>query len=154
MKIAGLLVPKVVLLLLLLLLSVIIENGEADIGVNWGTYTIEGKPPTKVVELLKQNNISKVKLFDVEPNIMNALKGSGIDVMVGIPNGMLSLLSSSPKAARSWVRHNLIAYVSAKTPTNIRYVAVGNEHFPGSYSGKFQSYVCQRFSTYRKRWLR
>ncbi|KNA06510.1 hypothetical protein SOVF_180440 [Spinacia oleracea] len=72
---------------------------------------------------------------------MNALKGSGIDVMVGIPNGMLSLLSSSPKAARSWVRHNLTSYVSAKTPTNIRYVAVGNEPFLSSYSGQFQSYV-------------
>lgn len=119
-KVVSLLEPKVVLLLLLLLL-VIIENGEADIGVNWGTDTLEGISPRKVVELLKQNNISKVKLFDVKPNIMNALKGSGIDVMVGIPNGMLSLLSSSSKAARSWVRHNLIAYVSAKTPTNIRY---------------------------------
>lgn len=82
------------------------------IGVNWGTMASHPLPPPKVVELLKSNNINKVKLFDADPLVLQALSGSNIGVTVGIPNTMLRSLNSSKKAAESWVHDNVTRYIS------------------------------------------
>ena len=84
---------------------------ESAIGVNWGTISFHRLKPSTAVDLLKDNKIPKVKLFEADPDALKALMGSGIQVMVGIPNEMLSLLSSSPAAADLWVRQNISSYV-------------------------------------------
>lgn len=83
-----------------------------SVGVNWGTMASHPLPPPKVVKLLKSNNINKVKLFDANPDVLQALSGSNIGVTVGIPNNMLRNLNSSKKAADSWVHDNVTRYVS------------------------------------------
>ncbi|KAK9268179.1 hypothetical protein L1049_010621 [Liquidambar formosana] len=113
---------------------------EPAIGVNWGTLSFHRLSPTTVVDLFKQNKIQKVKLFEADPDALKALMGSGIQVMVGIPNEMLFLLSSSTQASDLWVRQNVSAY-TVKGGVDIRYVAVGNEPFLSSYSGQYVSYV-------------
>lgn len=113
---------------------------ESAIGVNWGTLALHRLSPDTVVDLLKENKIEKVKLFDADPDSLKALMGSGIQVMVGIPNEMLSLLSSSSSACDLWVSQNVSRYM-VKGGVDIKYVAVGNEPFLTSYSGQFQSYV-------------
>ncbi|KAH0682283.1 hypothetical protein KY289_020035 [Solanum tuberosum] len=67
--------------------------------------------PFTVVDLLKQNKIQKVKLFDADPAVMKGLMGSGLEVMVGIPNDMLAGLSSSTSAADLWVAQNVSRYM-------------------------------------------
>lgn len=64
-----------------------------------------------MVDLLKDNKISKVKIFDTDPVVLRALIGSGIQVMVGVPNEMLASLSSSTAASDLWVRQNVTAYM-------------------------------------------
>ncbi|XP_024021482.1 glucan endo-1,3-beta-glucosidase 5 [Morus notabilis] len=113
---------------------------ESAVGVNWGTISLHRLKPSTVVDLLKDNKISKVKIFDTDPVVLRALIGSGIQVMVGVPNEMLASLSSSAAASDSWVRQNVTAYMG-KGGVDIRYIAVGNEPFLTSYSGQFQSYV-------------
>ncbi|KAK3007158.1 hypothetical protein RJ639_017238, partial [Escallonia herrerae] len=130
---------------LLLYLVVVVLKGsalvvESGIGVNWGTISSHRLSPSTVVNLLKDNKIHKVKLFDADPGSLRALMGSGIEVMVGIPNELLALLSSSTAAADLWVSQNVSRYM-VKGGTNIKYIAVGNEPFLASYSGQFQSYV-------------
>lgn len=98
------------------LLSVILVVGsslkaESAIGVNWGTISFHKLKPSTVVDLLKVNKISKVKLFEADPDVLEALQGSGIQVMVGIPNEMLATLSSSTVASDLWVRQNVSRYV-------------------------------------------
>lgn len=93
-----------------------------------------------MVDLLQQNKIQKVKLFDADPGALKALEGSGIEVMVGIPNEMLTVLGSSSVASDLWVRQNVSSFVG-KGGVAIRYVAVGNEPFLSSYAGQFQNYV-------------
>ncbi|KAA8514762.1 hypothetical protein F0562_017941 [Nyssa sinensis] len=68
------------------------------IGVNWGTQSTHPLPPSKVVKLLKDNGFQKVKLFDADSSTLNALRGSGIKVLVGIPNDMLYTLANSVNA--------------------------------------------------------
>lgn len=127
-------------LLSLVLIASSYLKAESAIGVNWGTISFHKLKPSTVVDLLKQNKISKVKLFEAEPDVLRALMGSGIQVMVGIPNEMLAALSSSTVASDLWVRQNVSAYVG-KGGADIRYVAVGNEPFLTSYSGQYLSYV-------------
>ncbi|CAA0815452.1 O-Glycosyl hydrolases family 17 protein [Striga hermonthica] len=125
---------------LLLCLSVASMVAESGIGVNWGTMSNHRLSPETVVDLLKDNKIGKVKLFDADPGVLRALMGSGIEVMVGIPNEMLALMSSSSSAADLWVSQNVSRYMG-KGGANIKYIAVGNEPFLTSYSGQFQPYI-------------
>ncbi|XP_077222588.1 O-Glycosyl hydrolases family 17 protein [Tasmannia lanceolata] len=127
-------------LLSLIFFSNFVLMGESGIGVNWGALSSHKLSPSVVVDLMKENKIEKVKLFDVDPIVLKGLMGSGIQVMVGIPNEMLELFGSSSVASDLWVRENVSRY-AVKGGVDIRYVAVGNEPFLTSYSGQYQSFV-------------
>ncbi|XP_010528719.1 PREDICTED: glucan endo-1,3-beta-glucosidase 8-like [Tarenaya hassleriana] len=105
------------------------------LGVNWGTMATHKLPPKTVVQMLKDNNINKVKLFDAEESTMRALAGSGIEVMVAIPNDQLRVMGSYDRA-KEWVQRNVSRY-NFDGGVNITYVAVGNEPFLTSYNGSF-----------------
>ncbi|ERM93550.1 glucan endo-1,3-beta-glucosidase 8 [Amborella trichopoda] len=105
------------------------------IGVNWGTMAIRRLPPDTVVQLLKDNGFQKVKLFDADQSTMSSLAGSGIEVMVAIPNNQLEAMNDYETAKR-WVDRNITLY-NFDGGVNIKYVAVGNEPFLKSYNGSF-----------------
>lgn len=126
---------------LLLLLGGLLQEtviGVSGLGFNWGSISSHPVPPRIVVQMLKANNISKVKLFDANPAAISALAGSGIEVMIGIPNEVLHTFAGSSEAADAWVSTNLTSFMG-KRGTNIRYVAVGNEPFLSAYGGQFQN---------------
>nr|XP_043628206.1 glucan endo-1,3-beta-glucosidase 5-like [Erigeron canadensis] len=104
-------------------------------GVNWGTRASHPLPPNIAVKLMKDNGFNKVKLFEAEPWVLNALRNSGIQVMLGIPNDFLAPLASGVTVAENWVATNVSAYVSRGV--DIRYVAVGNEPFLKTYKNMF-----------------
>ncbi|XP_018451983.2 glucan endo-1,3-beta-glucosidase 8 [Raphanus sativus] len=113
-------------------LSVTVVDG---LGVNWGTMATHKLPPKTVVQMLKDNNINKVKLFDADETTMGALAGSGLEVMVAIPNDQLNVMGSYDRA-KDWVRKNVTRY-NFSGGVNITFVAVGNEPFLKSYNGTF-----------------
>ncbi|XP_057954273.1 glucan endo-1,3-beta-glucosidase 9 [Malania oleifera] len=114
-----------------------------SIGVNWGATASHPLPPSQAVALLKSNNISKVKLFDADPLVLQALAGSSIGVAVGIPNSMLRNLNSSKKAAQSWVHDNVTRYLSngGSAGVRIEYIAVGDEPFHLSYGKQYYPFA-------------
>ncbi|KAJ8564576.1 hypothetical protein K7X08_001036 [Anisodus acutangulus] len=124
--------PFGVLFVVVLLLFTPVVNG---IGANWGTQSTHRLPPEIVVRLLKDNGVQKVKLFDADYDTLKALGKSGLEVMVGIPNDMLSTMGSL-KAAEKWVSKNVSAHISNNN-VNIRYVAVGNEPYLTTYNGTY-----------------
>lgn len=79
------------------------------LGVNWGTMATHKLPPKTVVQMLKDNGIQKVKLFDADRSTMSALAGSGIEVMVAIPNDQLAVMNSYDRA-QEWVKKNVTTY--------------------------------------------
>ena len=79
------------------------------LGVNWGTMAIRKLSPETVVQMLKDNGILKVKLFDADQNTMTALAGSGIEVMVAIPNDQLAVMGDYNRA-KDWVKRNVTRY--------------------------------------------
>ncbi|KAK1550771.1 hypothetical protein Q3G72_024562 [Acer saccharum] len=108
----------------------------SGLGANWGTQASHPLPPETIVRLLRDNGLSQVKLFDADYSTLRALGKSQIEVMVGIPNDMLSTMASSVKAAEKWVSKNVSQHISSFN-VNIRYVAVGNEPFLETYNGSF-----------------
>ncbi|XP_044480241.1 glucan endo-1,3-beta-glucosidase 9 [Mangifera indica] len=137
--------PPNLSLFIFFLLMILTSKGSLSlaIGVNWGTTASHPLPPPKVVELLKSNNVTKVKLFDADPPVLQALSGSNIAVTVAIPNSMLKSLNSSKKAAESWVHDNVTRYISSGggSRVKIEYVAVGDDPFLVSYGEQFHPFV-------------
>ncbi|GAB2286088.1 hypothetical protein Dimus_020512 [Dionaea muscipula] len=117
----------------------------AAVGVNWGGNASHPLPAPKVVELLRANGITKVKLSDANPAALQSLSGSNIRVIIGIPNSLLETFNSSLKASESWVHDNLTRYVSGRSSgggkVRIEYVAVGDEPFLQSYGGRYIPFV-------------
>ncbi|KAJ1293268.1 hypothetical protein BS78_01G054700 [Paspalum vaginatum] len=105
------------------------------LGMNWGTQATHKLPPKVVVQMLKDNGIKKVKLFDADQDTLSALAGTGIEVMVAIPNVLLDRITDYD-TAKEWVRRNVSRY-NFDGGVTIKYVAVGNEPFLASYNGTF-----------------
>ncbi|KAJ3675626.1 hypothetical protein LUZ60_004668 [Juncus effusus] len=108
------------------------------LGVNWGTVTYHPLPMVSMIQLLKDNGIKKVKLFDVDHDILTGLVGTDIEVMVTITNGKLADMGNYD-TAKDWVKRNLTRYLDLEGGVNIAYVAVGNEPFLKDYNGTFNN---------------
>ncbi|KAG8481519.1 hypothetical protein CXB51_026352 [Gossypium anomalum] len=108
------------------------------LGVNWGVIASHPLDPKIVVNILKDNGIKKVKLFHAQHDILTALSGTNIEVMVGIPNHSLESLSEKYSVAQAWVKANITAYMGKKG-VNFKYVAVGNEPFLAAYNGTYNN---------------
>ncbi|KAJ8769692.1 hypothetical protein K2173_005295 [Erythroxylum novogranatense] len=135
---AGAKLPELVILMILISSNVVqvISDVIPGLGVNWGTMASHPLMPDIVVNMLKDNGIKRVKLFDSDAWTVNALAGSGIEVMVGIPNNMLGRMASDLDHAKDWLKENVTKHLY-DGGVDIRYVAVGNEPFLTSYNGSF-----------------
>lgn len=95
-----------------------------SIGVNYGTVGNNLPPPAQVAQFLKEKTtIDRVKLFDVNPDILRAFAGTGIFVAVTVPNGEIPNLVDI-RYARRWVGSNIKPFYPQ---TKINYILVGNE---------------------------
>lgn len=129
-------VRHMVVLMGIVMITMMMGVDGNSIGANWGFQATHLLPAEKVVQMLKDNGISKVKLFEPDESALKALGKSGIEVMVGIPNDLLAPLSSSVSAAENWVAKNLSSYVSSHG-VNVKYIAVGNEPFLKTLNGTY-----------------
>ncbi|KAL3613830.1 hypothetical protein CASFOL_041904 [Castilleja foliolosa] len=116
-------------------LFLMIVNTVDSLGANWGTQATHPLHPSTISKLLRDNGIQKLKLFDAEARVLNALSGSGLEVMVGIPNEMLATLAASVSAAERWVERNVSAHISSNNVD----ISFGNEPFLSTYNGTFLS---------------
>ncbi|XP_043692642.1 glucan endo-1,3-beta-glucosidase 12-like [Telopea speciosissima] len=111
----------------LLLLCIFAFAADAgSIGVNYGRIANNLPSAVKVVQLLKSQGLERVKLYDTDPAVLKALAGSGIKVVVDLPNERLYLAAKRPSFANAWVQKNIVSYYPA---TQIHAIAVGNEVF-------------------------
>ncbi|XP_045824998.1 glucan endo-1,3-beta-glucosidase 5-like [Trifolium pratense] len=106
------------------------------LGINWGALASHPMSPSIVANMLRDNGIKKVKLFDADSWIVKAFSGMDIEVMVGIPNDQLSKFASSSSDAEDWVKKNVTKHLH-NGGVNIRYVSVGNEPFLKSYGSAY-----------------
>ncbi|MFS7985403.1 putative glucan endo-1,3-beta-D-glucosidase [Helianthus anomalus] len=73
--------PPHLLLLTLFLSLLYITSSTGTIGINYGRIANNLPNPTQVIQLLNTNGIARIKLFDTDPTVLNALSNSTISVM-------------------------------------------------------------------------
>lgn len=99
------------------------------VGVNYGLNGDNLPSPAQVIDLYMRCKIQALRLFDPNPDVLNALRGKPIVVSIGIFNNDIQSLATDPQAASSWVASNVMAY---HNDVNIGYITVGNEVIPGA----------------------
>lgn len=98
-------------------------------GVNYGRIADNLPSPESVVTLLKAAKIKNVKIYDADHGVLGAFKGSGIEIVVGLPNELVTDVNASGDRAMGWIKENVVPFLPG---TRIRGIAVGNEILGGS----------------------
>lgn len=94
------------------------------VGLNYGTQFSATPSPQQVVNLLRAQSITNLRLLDANASILQALAHTGIQVMVTVPNTQLLSVGESNSSAANWVQNNVVAYLPN---TNITAICVGTE---------------------------
>ncbi|KAL2925022.1 Glucan endo-1 3-beta-glucosidase 14 [Bienertia sinuspersici] len=95
-------------------------------GINYGRIADNIPSPEKVVQLLRGAKIRNVRIFDFDHSVLQAFSGTGLELVVGLPNGYLKDMSENADHAASWVKDNIQQFYPQ---TRIVGIAVGNEVF-------------------------
>lgn len=98
-------------------------------GINYGRIADNILSPDEVVTLLRAAKIKNVRIYDAEHSVLKAFSGTGLELVVGLPNGLLKDMSANADHAMDWVKENVQAFLPE---THIRGIAVGNEVLGGS----------------------
>ncbi|KAK2636498.1 hypothetical protein Ddye_031290 [Dipteronia dyeriana] len=97
----------------------------APVGVCYGRLANNLPPPADVINLLQSNGISNVRIFNPDPSTLQSFSGSGIKLMIGVPNEFLPYIATgNPTLSLQWLQSNIFSHIP---PNQIRYIAVGNE---------------------------
>ncbi|XP_029118411.1 glucan endo-1,3-beta-glucosidase 14 isoform X2 [Elaeis guineensis] len=108
---------------------VTVEAFTGTYGINYGRIADNIPPPATVVAYLKEAKIKNARIYDADHSVLEAFKGSGLELVVGIPNEYLKNMSTNEDQAVNWIKENVQAYLP---DTHIRGIAVGNEVLGGS----------------------
>ncbi|KAG2254286.1 hypothetical protein Bca52824_084422 [Brassica carinata] len=102
-----------------------------QIGVCFGQSGNNLPKPSDVVAMYKQYNIQRVRMYGPNPETLDALRGSYIELILDVPNGDLKRLADSQTEANTWIRDNVQMYNDVR----FKYISVGNEVKPGDTAG-------------------
>ncbi|KAK3125266.1 hypothetical protein QOZ80_7BG0602510 [Eleusine coracana subsp. coracana] len=98
----------------------------SEVGVSYGRIADDLPDPEAVVQLLQDNGITMVRLYDADPEVLSALANTGIKVIVMMPNEEVAAAAENPSYALQWLQCNVSDYYP---DTLINGVAIGNEVF-------------------------
>ena len=97
-------------------------------GINYGRIADNIPSPDEVVTLLRAAKIKNVRIYDADHSVLKAFSGTGLELVVGLPNGFVKDMSANEDHALTWVKENVQSFLPG---TKIRGIAVGNEILGG-----------------------
>ncbi|KAL8157916.1 glucan endo-1,3-beta-glucosidase-like [Apium graveolens] len=112
-------------------------TGAATVGVAYGRDGNNLPSPREVVDLYRSQGIGAMRIYWPDPEVLQALKGSGIELVLGVPNTDLQQLASDIPSAQRWVRTNVLNYPDVK----VKYISVGNEVTPVNPQSRYATFV-------------
>lgn len=138
-------VPRTVLLLCCCCLLMFPSPGplaaEAFVGgygINYGRIANNIPSPDKVVELLRKSKIRNVKIYDADHAVLDAFKGSGLNLVIAIPNELVKDMAANQSKSMDWLNQNVQPYLPQ---TRIVGITVGNEVLGGQDQSLYQPLV-------------
>uniref|UniRef100_A0ACD5WJ74 Uncharacterized protein n=1 Tax=Avena sativa TaxID=4498 RepID=A0ACD5WJ74_AVESA len=94
------------------------------VGMCYGTMGSNLPSPPDVVWHYTNFNIYDMRVYSVEPPILDAVRNSPVKLMLGTSNDDVALLAASVDNAATWVQTNIKPYYP---DVKIKYIVVGNE---------------------------
>ncbi|KAF9684691.1 hypothetical protein SADUNF_Sadunf04G0144900 [Salix dunnii] len=113
------------LFLLLTLSASAVRVLSAGLGINYGQIANNLPSPSRVSVMLQSLNVSSLKLYDADPNVLLAFSNSNVEFIIGLGNEYLQDMTD-PIKAQNWVQQHLQPHI---TQTKITCITVGNEVF-------------------------
>ncbi|PHU29627.1 Glucan endo-1,3-beta-glucosidase, acidic isoform GI9 [Capsicum chinense] len=78
-----------------------------------------------------------MRIYFLDANVFNVLKGSNIEIILDVPNQDLEALTN-PSNANRWVQDNIRSHF---LDVKFKYIAVGNEADPSTNTGQYERFV-------------
>ncbi|KAK4789675.1 hypothetical protein SAY86_016979 [Trapa natans] len=107
-------------------------------GINYGRLADNIPSPDEVVRLLRQLKIRNIRIFDSDHTVLQAFSRTGLNLVIGLNNGLVKDINSSADHAMNWVKDNVQSFLPN---TRIRGIAIGNEILGGSDSDLYGALV-------------
>ncbi|EOY33434.1 Glycosyl hydrolase superfamily protein isoform 3 [Theobroma cacao] len=101
--------------------------------------------PSRVAYLLRSLNISRVKLYDADPNVLVAFSNTNVDFIIGLGNEYLQNMTD-PVKAQNWVLQRVQAHLPQ---TRITCITVGNEVFKSNDTQQWSNLLPAMQTVYR-----
>ncbi|CAM0885293.1 unnamed protein product [Alopecurus aequalis] len=101
----------------------VVPTAVQSIGVCYGVNGNGLPSASEVVQLYQSKGITGMRIYKPQDDILQALAGTNIDLILDVGNDQLSSLAASGSNADSWVQAN----VQPHRDVNIKYITVGNE---------------------------
>ncbi|XP_071929318.1 glucan endo-1,3-beta-glucosidase-like isoform X1 [Coffea arabica] len=113
-----------VLALLALFLLIARISGAQYIGISYGLNGNSLPSKQDVINLYNRNGIHRMRIYAPVPEVLNALRGTNIELLVDVANEDIQSIATNPSAAVNWVQNNIKKYSPA---VKFRYISVGSE---------------------------
>ncbi|KAJ0545778.1 putative glucan endo-1,3-beta-D-glucosidase [Helianthus annuus] len=94
------------------------------VGINYGTLGNNLPSPKTVAQLLQSTIIDKVKIYDTNPQILQAFSNSGIDIIVAVENNHVANISSTKSAAEDWFSARIAPFIPATSIVGIAVASI------------------------------
>ncbi|GMG98444.1 hypothetical protein Nepgr_000284 [Nepenthes gracilis] len=108
--------------------DVILQIQSVGVGINYGQIANNLPSPSRVAVLLESISISRVKLYDADPNVLRDFSNKNVEFIIGLGNEYLLNMTDAVKA-QAWIQQQVQPYIGQ---TNITCITVGNEVLTGN----------------------
>ncbi|KAL0910454.1 hypothetical protein M5K25_021439 [Dendrobium thyrsiflorum] len=114
---------RYLLFLYLLISGSVHQTVSIGVGINYGQIANDLPSPTRVASLLRSINISRIKLYDADQNVLSAFLNSNVEFIIGIGNEIVGSMMDVTKA-QAWLQQYVEPYIPN---ARITCITVGNE---------------------------